>query len=168
MRNTKSQPLPNLRTPRALQAVVWIVAIGAPSFVLYNNGVREARVDAEQRVLAQVANRIQSPSTNKSDILLLLTQHEHEVSRARYFRICTRLGMKADWKSDWNALFDDVARRPKEEQAKAAKIIADECGLDPASNLKMERMSLALSRVAPTTADVLPNSLEMRSVSGGS
>lgn len=168
MRNTKSQSLPNLRAPRALQAVLWIVAVAAPSFVLFNNGVREARVDAEQRVLAQVADRIQSPTTNKSDILLLLTQHEHEVSRARYFRACTRLGMKADWKSDWNALFDDVARRPKEEQAKAAKVIADECGLDPTSNLKMERMCLTLSRVAPATADVLPTSLPTHSVSGGS
>lgn len=167
MRNINSKPNPTPRVPLAVQAILWVTAIGAPSYVLYNNGVRDARRDAEQHVLSQVAATIQSMSTDRGDVLALLAQHEHEVSKARYFRTCSRLGMKTDWKEDWGTLFDDVSRRSKEDQTKAARVIAEECGLDPDSTLKRERMCLMLKRVA-ATADVLFTSMQAGPVTDGS
>ena len=119
MRNNSTPSTPVQRAPMPLQAALWIVAIGGPALVLHNNGVQAARREAEERVLSQVALTIQSPSAKSGEVFGLLARHEREVSGARYYRTCSRLGMKTDWKPDWNGLFTNLTRQGKEEQGRA-------------------------------------------------
>ncbi len=162
MRKNGNQSSPSLSVPPALQALLWIVAIGAPSFVLHTNGVQAAVRDAEQRVLTQVAQTIQSPSAARKDVFSVLARQEKEVTQARIFRVCTRLGMKPDDKSGWNAVFDDASLLGKEDQAKAARVIAEECGLNPNFNLKLERILLMVRTVAASDPEAVPTAYRDR------
>jgi hypothetical protein len=142
-----SKPLATKRLPPAVTAAVWIFAIGAPSLVLHANRVEAARHEGEDRVLTQVAATLKSPSTDRDAVMSLLERNQSELTDTRYLHTCKRLGIPMNW----NTLFVDIRRRGKDEQAKAAKIIAEECRLEPGASLKREQMYLSLSliRVAP-------------------
>jgi hypothetical protein len=128
------------RVPPAVLAAVWIFAIGAPSLVLHANRVDAARREAEGRVLTQVAAAINSPSTGREAVMSLLERNQGELTDARYVRTCNLVGIPMNW----NTLFENIRGRGKDEQAKAARIIAQEYGLVPDMNLKREQMFLAM------------------------
>jgi len=161
MRKNGNPLSPSPKAAPALQAALWIVAIGGPSWFLYNNGVQSARSEAEERVLSEVAQQIQSPSSSRRDVFAVLTQHEEEISEARYLRACSRLGIKPSAKLGWNSLFAAVLRRGKEEQDKSARVIAEVCGLSPVTSLKQERVLLTVKLVAAKEVEVfLPAALQ--------
>ncbi len=160
MRKNSNQLSPSPRMAPPMQAVLWAAAIGAPSWFLYNNGVQAARRDAEEQVLSQVAQQIQSPSADRGAVFSILSQHEDEVRQARLLRACSRLGVKTNGRTDWNMLFANVLRRGQAAQEKAARVIAEVCGLSPDTTLKRERILMTIKFVAATEVQALPDTAQ--------
>ena len=152
MRKNFVQPEMKGNVLPALRAALWVVAVGVPAFVMYSNGVDAARREGERRVLAEVAETINSPALDSGQVLAMLAQRQQEVRDARYVRTCNRLGIKMDWSS----LFAQILQQPPQERERAARIIAEECGLDPNTNLKREQMYLMLGKLPVSVQDTLP------------
>lgn len=129
----------------AVTALAWMIAIGAPGCFLYCNGVQSARREAEESVIAQVAGTISSTSRDRDEVLALLVKRQREVSDIRYVRTCNRLGIPMNW----DMLFAQLRRRNKAEQAKAALVIAEECGMSRDWSLKREQMLLNAGSLSP-------------------
>ena len=128
------------RVPAAVTVTLWALAIGAPAMALHFNQVRAAQRETEELLLTEIARTIQSPSASREDVLAQLAMHQRQLDDTRYVRVCNRFGLAMNW----NTLFAQILRRSKAEQAKAAQIIAEECGLEPGASLKREQMYLAL------------------------
>jgi len=153
------KPSTATRVPPAAIAAAWIFAITVPSLLLHTNRVRAAQREAEERILSQVATAVRSPGASREEIMALLARHQNELIDTRYVRACNRLGITMNW----NTLFEQISRRNKDEQAKAAQVIAEECRLQPGTTLKSEQMTLALSLVQnPQTEQTTPIRLPVR------
>jgi hypothetical protein len=133
------KPIPAKNVPKMVVASIWIAAIAAPGFVLHTNLVEAAKRDAEASVISQVATAIKSSASNREEVMKALALHEREVNDGRYIRTANRLGIPMDWRS----LFSQIRKRDKAGQQKAARIIAEECGLASDTSLKGEQIYLA-------------------------
>jgi hypothetical protein len=138
--------------PKPAAAAILTAAIGVTFLFLYVNGVQAARRDAEARLLLQVAESIQSPSTNREAILATLARTKQDIRAGQLVRTSNRLGLRVDW----STVFSAVGRKGKSDQARAARIIADECGLEASSSLKREQMFLAMTKAPSPTARATP------------
>jgi len=152
------KPVPAKNVPTMVAVSVWLCAIGAPAFVIHTNLVEAARRDAQADVISQVATTIKSSATSRGEVMQELATRAKGVGDARFVRTANRLGMPTDWQS----LFAQIQKRDKTGQQKAARIIAEECGLAVDSTLKSEQSrllnaavmaSLPVFRVRPT-ADI--------------
>jgi hypothetical protein len=140
MSNEMKKPSVNRRVPTSIIAAMWIFAIGAPALVLHFQSVQAARRESEERVLTEVGAAINSPSHRSEVILARLAVTQNATNDVRYVRACRRLGFPTDWLT----LFARLAREDKNMQANAARIIAEECKMDPGTTLKSEDGVLTL------------------------
>jgi hypothetical protein len=133
------KPMPAKNVPKVVAVTMWLCAVGAPAFVIHTNLVEAARRDAQSDVIAQVATVVKSSSTSREEVLRTVALHEQEIGDARYIRAANRLGIPMEWKS----LFGQIKKRNDKEQKKAARIIAEECGLAADTTLNSEQTYLA-------------------------
>jgi hypothetical protein len=139
MMNQFVKPIPTKTAPKFVAVIVWACAIGAPALVIHNNLVEAARREAQSEILVQVASTIRCAGAGRYEVMSALAERQNAVGDARYIRAANRLGMPMDWRS----LFTQIRKRSKSEQAKAAQIIAEECGLASDSTLTSEQRRLA-------------------------